>query len=263
MRVLFFPTCLGDRIFVDAALDAVRLLRAHGAEVRVPRGALCCGQPAFNAGHHGPAADVAAHTVDALRGDDPIVVPSGSCAAMLRRRLVGLLGTDEAASVAARTRELAEFLVEVFPAARPRSTGPGPRVAYHHGCHVLRELGVRDAPLTLLRGIGADVVPWPGDDECCGFGGLFSAKHPPVSAGMADRKLESLPEVDVLTSADGGCLMQLEGRIRRRGLGIPVRHLASVLWQAWDAGDGPAPPALTGTGGSRDDPAGEGRRGRP
>ncbi len=107
----------------------------------------------------------------------------------------------------------------------------GRRVAYHHGCHALRELRVESEPLALLRGCGAEVVAWEADRECCGFGGLFSAKLPEVSAGMADRKLDSLPDVDFATSADGGCLMQLSGRARRRGLGPPFRHLASVLWE--------------------------------
>jgi L-lactate dehydrogenase complex protein LldE len=94
----------------------------------------------------------------------------------------------------------------------------------------LRELGVREAPTTLLRGAGADVVEWKADEECCGFGGLFSTRLPEVSAAMADRKLDTLPDVDVVTSTDGGCLMQLSGRAGHRRVGPPFRHLASMLW---------------------------------
>jgi L-lactate dehydrogenase complex protein LldE len=108
----------------------------------------------------------------------------------------------------------------------------GKSVAYHHSCHALRELGVRDAPLTLLRGCGAEVLPWIAAEECCGFGGLFSAKLPEVSAAMADRKLDTLPRVDFVTSSDAGCLLQLSGRsARRRHDGPRFVHLASVLWQ--------------------------------
>ena len=108
----------------------------------------------------------------------------------------------------------------------------GRTIAYHHGCHALRELRVHDEPLRLLEGAGARVVPWEAAEECCGFGGLFSVKLPVVSAGMADRKLDTLPAVDFLTSADGGCLMQLSTRAARRGLRLSFRHLASVLKEA-------------------------------
>ena len=107
----------------------------------------------------------------------------------------------------------------------------GTTIAYHHGCHALRELGVEEEPLTLLRSAGASVVEWEADRECCGFGGLFSTKMPEVSAAMADRKLETLPPVDVVTSSDGGCLLQLTGRAARRADETPFRHVASLLWQ--------------------------------
>ena len=90
---------------------------------------------------------------------------------------------------------------------------------------------MREAPLTLLAGCGADVVEWEAAEECCGFGGLFSAKLPEVSAAMADRKLDTLPDVDFVASTDGGCLLQLSGRSGRRADGPPFRHLASVLWE--------------------------------
>jgi L-lactate dehydrogenase complex protein LldE len=108
----------------------------------------------------------------------------------------------------------------------------GLRVAYHHGCHALRELGLREEAPALLAGGGAQVIPWEAAEECCGFGGLFSVKLPVVSAAMADRKLDTLPEVDVLTSADGGCLMQLSGRMERRGIRVPVVPLPTLLWRA-------------------------------
>ncbi len=108
----------------------------------------------------------------------------------------------------------------------------GTTLAYHHGCHALRELGLADEAPVLLRAAGATVVDWEADRECCGFGGLFAVKLPEVSAAMADRKLDTLPPVDVLVSADGGCLLQLGGRIARRGGGPPVLHLASALWRA-------------------------------
>jgi L-lactate dehydrogenase complex protein LldE len=149
---------------------------------------------------------------------------------MIRSHYPDLAGS-EGSELAARTFELSQFLVDIVGVGSLGNGLAGRRVAYHHGCHALRELRVEQEPLTLLRGAGAEVVSWETDRECCGFGGLFSTKMPEVSAAMADGKLDTLPEVDVVTSADGGCLMQLGGRSTRRGSGPPFVHLASLLWQ--------------------------------
>lgn len=233
MRVAFFATCLADRLYADACADAVRLLRRLGVEVDFPPGQSCCGQPALNAGHVAAARRMARHTLDVFRDAEYVILPSGSCAGMLRTHYPHVLeGDAEARRLAGRTYELAQFIVRVLGVTSLGSGLEGRRLAYHHGCHALRELRVRDEPLALLEGAGARVVPWEAAEECCGFGGLFSVKLPVVSAGMADRKLDTLPAVDLVTSADGGCLMQMAGRAGRRGLDVRFRHLASVLWEA-------------------------------
>lgn len=236
MRVSLFVTCLGDHLFADAVADAVRLLRRLGVEVDVPSGQTCCGQPAHNAGYADEARRVARHTVSALEGTEAVVSPSGSCAAMLRHVYPEILSggpaEEKARTLAARTYELSEFIVRRLGVTELGTGLRGRRVAYHHGCHALRQLGVREEPLRLLEGAGADVVNWPAAEECCGFGGTFSVKLPHVSAGMADRKLDTLPDIDLLTSADPGCLLQLGGRADHRGGGVTVRHLATVLLEA-------------------------------
>lgn len=232
MRVSLFATCLADRLYADACADAVRLLRALGVTVDFPAGQTCCGQPALNAGHMAEARAMARHTLATFRDAEYVVLPSGSCAGMLRTHYPTLLDDPQAHALARRTWELSQFIVRVLGVTEVGRGLEGRAVAYHHGCHALRELGVRDEPLLLLRGAGARVVPWEADQECCGFGGLFSVKLPEVSVAMADRKLDTLPGTDLVTSADGGCLMQLSARARHRGLALSFRHLASVLWEA-------------------------------
>lgn len=235
MRVALFATCLGDRLFAEACADAVRLLRHLGVTVDFPSGQTCCGQPAHNAGYTAEARRMARHTLDVFADAEYVVLPSGSCAGMLRHTYPHLLeGADarRADSLAGRTFELSQFVAQVLGVTELGRGLQGRRVAYHHGCHALRLLRVHDEPLALLRGAGAEVVPWEADEECCGFGGLFSVKLPVVSAGMADRKLDTLPPADVVTSADGGCLMQLSGRAGHRGDATTFRHLASLLWEA-------------------------------
>ncbi len=232
--VALFATCLGDQFFADAVADAVRLLRSLGVEVAFPAGQTCCGQPAFNAGHHAEARAMARHTLAVFRDAPRVVLPSGSCAAMLRSFYGELFGEEDPAAraLASRTFELAEYVVKELGVRELGRGLRGRRIAYHHGCHGRWELGLGAEAELLLANAGAELVGWEAGAECCGFGGLFSVKLPHVSAAMADRKLDTLPEVDALTSADGGCLLHLAGRIEARGGGPPVRHLATLLWEA-------------------------------
>lgn len=239
MRAAIFVTCLGEHFFADACADAVRLLRHLGVEVDFPAAQTCCGQPAYNAGHLREARAMASHTLETFRDAEYVVLPSGSCAGMMRSILPRLVADDERAgaeALADRTYELAHFIVDVLGVRELGRGLEGLRVAYHHGCHALRELGAHDQPIALLVGAGADVVRWEADEECCGFGGLFAVKLPDVSTAMADRKLDTLPVADLVTSADGGCLLQMSGRAEHRGSSAEFRHLASVLWAATGRG---------------------------
>lgn len=245
-RVALLVTCVVDVVEPDVGVAAVRLLRAAGCEVSFPAGQTCCGQPAWNGGFTADAARVARTTLDAIAGDgaDAVVVPAGSCATMVRHgwpQLFDLAGDAGAAArareVASRTRELSEFLAErsLPPLALPEPA----TVAYHHSCHLLRELRVHDQPEALLdRVAGCSRVAWPEDERCCGFGGLFSTKLPETSVAMADDKLDSLARTGagVVVSADSSCLVHLRSRAEARGLAVRTRHLAEVLADALPGG---------------------------
>ena len=239
MNVALFVTCLADHYFADAAADTVRLLRHLGCEVSFPPDQTCCGQPAYNAGQIPEARRMAGHTLDVFAGADAVVLPSGSCATMVKKfypRLAGgatssAVSTAAATALADRTWDLAEFIVRRLGVTELGDGLAGRRVAVHQGCHALRELRLETEPAVLLEGAGAEVVPWEAQEECCGFGGLFSVKMTAVSAAMADRKLDTLPEVDWVVSGDGGCVLHLDGRNRARECGIEFVHLATALWR--------------------------------
>ncbi len=234
MRVALFITCLADQFYAEAGVAAVRLLRALGVEVDFPPGQTCCGQPAFNAGYWDEARPLARRTLEVFREAEYVVLPSGSCASMLKNHYPELLpGNKEALDLSERTYELSAFLVRVLGVERLGEGLKGVKVAYHHGCHALRELGVKEEPLLLLKNAGAELLPWEAAEECCGFGGLFSVKLPEVSLSMADRKLSTLPEAEVLTSTDAGCLLHLSGRMAKRGVNLRVAPLATLLWEAY------------------------------
>ena len=242
MRVALFVTCLADHYFADAAADAVRLLRHLGCDVSFPPDQTCCGQPAYNAGRMPEASRMAEHTLEVFADADAVVLPSGSCATMVKKFYPRIVdgGTT---SLADRTWELGEFIVRRLGVTELGDGLAGCRVAIHQGCHALRELRLETEPAVLLEGAGAEVVPWEAQDECCGFGGLFSVKMTAVSAAMADRKLDTLPEVDWVVSGDGGCVLHLDGRSRARDCGIEFVHLATALWRGVNGGRAPARPS--------------------
>jgi len=232
-RVTLFPTCVVDTVAPDVGAAVVRVLRRCGYEVDVPTGTTCCGQPAWNSGFTREAAKVAKTTLDALdKTEGTICVPAGSCATMIRvfwPELFEMTGDHDAVEraqrVGARVREFSELLGEL------ESAGESKKVAYHHSCHMLRELGIRDQPVDALRRAGCEVVAWPADERCCGFGGLFSVKQPEMSVAMADDKIDSLKTTgaEMLVGCDASCLMHLRGRMEHRGETMPVKHLAEVL----------------------------------
>ncbi|MGD0713579.1 MAG: (Fe-S)-binding protein [Gaiellaceae bacterium] len=220
--VQLFATCLGDLLFAEAVADAEMLLREAGFDVIFPRGQVCCGQPAFNSGHRAAARRVAKTFVSAFSRELPIVTPSGSCAAMAARQLPALVGCEPF-----EVWELSAFLHAHD--AEPPHRNEGRRVAYHDSCHMLRELGIADAPRRLLERSGAELVPLPRPDLCCGFGGTFLLRQPEISLAMADDKLAGASGLDALVTSDPGCLLNLGARAERAGAGIRVVHLATAL----------------------------------
>jgi L-lactate dehydrogenase complex protein LldE len=238
LRVALFATCLGDQLFPDAVVAGVRLLRSLGVEVAFPERQTCCGQPAFNAGHHDEARAIARHHVAVFEGYDHVVLPSGSCGAMLRSHYPhlfepGSADADAAADLARRTHELTTFITDVVGVDDVGADLTGVRVTYHDSCHALRFMGVGEAPRRLLRAAGADLVEAEGHDVCCGFGGLFAVKMPEISSAMARAKHAGIhaTRASVLTSTDAGCLMQLAGTLRREGSSLRVTHVAELLWE--------------------------------
>jgi L-lactate dehydrogenase complex protein LldE len=219
--VQLFATCLGDLAFPQAVADAEWLLRRAGFDVQFPRRQVCCGQPAFNSGHHAAARRVARTFVRAFSRELPIVAPSGSCATMASHYLPELLGVEPF-----EVWELSAFLVRA--GFRPLPRNEGQRVAYHDSCHMLRELRISAQPRRLLRASGAELVPFGRPDLCCGFGGTFSVRQPEVSVAMADDKLAGAEGATIVT-ADPGCLMHLRGRAERLGGRPQIVHLASAL----------------------------------
>ncbi len=235
VRASLMVTCLGDMFFPEVGVRVVRLLRRLGVVVDFPEGQTCCGQPLFNSGYHAGAARLAARTVELFKAAEHVVVPSGSCAYMVKHEFPSLLrdsaARESAARLAGRTWELSQFLVRVLGTTRFRASVSG-RVTYHDSCHLLRGLHESESPRVILRNLeGAELVDLPGHDECCGFGGSFSVRLPEVSSQILEKKLKNIEATGAacVVACDAGCLMQMGGGLRRRRSKVRPVHLAELL----------------------------------
>ncbi|GAA0388094.1 (Fe-S)-binding protein [Microbispora corallina] len=239
MRVALFVTCVNDTLFPGTGRAVVTLLRRLGVDVDFPMAQTCCGQMHVNTGYRDEGARLARRTVAAFRGYDAVVMPSGSCAAMVREQYPRLTGGPQAPpglraavdELTPRTYELTEFLVDVLGVTDVGAYFPH-RVTYHPTCHSLRGLHLGDRPLALLRQVrGLELVPLPNAEECCGFGGTFAVKNAGVSAAMCADKVRNVLDTgaEVLCAADNSCLMHIGGTLGRQRTGVRVMHLAEIL----------------------------------
>ncbi len=230
-------TCLCDAFYDDAAIATVQVLEYAGCSVQFPEGQTCCGQPAFNGGDWNASRKVVRHTVKTFAGDHPVVVPSGSCAAMLFHGAPLEFEQEpdraEVESLGRRTWELTDYLVNGLGlVAWPGKYNAA--IAFHRSCHS-RGTASGEAALTLLKSIdGLKVLEFGEPEQCCGFGGTFSVSFPNISGAMGELKLEHILETkpEAIVSADMSCLMHLGGLAEKAGHPVRALHIAQVLRDA-------------------------------
>lgn len=235
-HVALFVTCLVDLFRPSIGFAAVELLEKAGCRVSVPRGQTCCGQPAFNSGARADTTAIARQTIEALEGFDYVVVPSGSCAGMLKKHYIELFSPDDpwherAGDLAKRTFELVSFLVDVLQVDTVDARWQG-KVTYHDSCSGLRELGIKTQPRKLLAEVdGLTLSEMQNAEVCCGFGGTFCVKYPDISTKMVSDKAKNIEvtEADLLLAGDLGCLFNMAGRLKRLGSQVEARHVAEIL----------------------------------
>jgi L-lactate dehydrogenase complex protein LldE len=236
VKVALFVTCIADAVAPAAALATARLLRRVGCTVTFPEAQTCCGQPAWNGGYADEARAAARTMLDAFEDADYVVSPSGSCVGMIRHSYHDLFRQDRAREERARrladkTFELSQFLVNVLKVTDVGAVFEA-RATFHPSCHGARLLGVRDEPLKLLAAVrGLTLLPLARSEDCCGFGGTFAVKLAAISAAMVDEKVEHIEATGAthVVSTDLGCLLNIAGRLAKRGAKVRALHLAEVL----------------------------------
>jgi L-lactate dehydrogenase complex protein LldE len=237
-KAALFVTCMVDVLYPHTGISVVRLLEHLGVQVHFPRKQTCCGQPGYNGGYHHEAAQVARQFLGTFHDAELIVVPSGSCATMVRHEFPALFAHDPARlalvqHLASITWELTEYLVDGLGVTDLGLRLPAPRTfAFHDSCHGLRMLGLGQAARHLLENVGnAEIVPLADHDECCGFGGLFSVKMPDVSSAMLRKKVGHINAcaADTIVVGDVSCLSHINGGLARQKSPKRVQHIADVL----------------------------------
>nr|MBN1228978.1 (Fe-S)-binding protein [Anaerolineae bacterium] len=234
-----FVTCLIDALFPDVARSVMTVFNHLGIHVNVPEGQTCCGQPAFNAGYWDEAREMARHMLDVFaRSDRPVIIPSGSCGAMVSQHYLELFKDDpeyrlKAEALAGRTVEFTQYLVDILGI-----TDIGARfehsVVYHPSCHTLRGMGIDRQPRALLNKVkGLRVLDQTDPYTCCGFGGVFAVKMGEISGAMLANRLKAFQETqaDYVVACDVSCLMHIEGGLRKAGSPIRTMHIAQLLDQ--------------------------------
>ena len=242
-KVYLFGTCVVDLFFPEAGMDAIHLIEREGIEVDYPQGQSCCGQPAYTSGYTEQAREVARAQLALFAEDYPVVVPSGSCAGMLREHYEDLFKDEpdtlkKVHALAERTFELTEFLLFVCK-VRFKDHGAPVKVALHTSCSARREMNTHLHGREMLAQLGnVERIDHSHESECCGFGGTFSVRMPDISGAMVADKTRSLIDTgahQVLT-ADCGCLMNINGSLEKQKKALRGQHLASFLWQRTGGG---------------------------
>jgi L-lactate dehydrogenase complex protein LldE len=237
VKAQLFITCLAEQFFPNVPKGMVDLLERLGVQAAFPEGQTCCGQPFFNSGYRAQARELAVKWLKTFGATDGFIVsPSGSCVDMVRHHFLALFppGSPEhrqAVEVGARTFEFTQFLVNQLKVTDVGARFPH-KVTYHASCHLLRGLGAREEPKALLRDVqGAEFVPLPGEETCCGFGGVFSVIYPEVSQSMMEAKVRAIDSTgaEVVVACDAGCLMNIAGGLRKAGSPVRAMHLIEVL----------------------------------
>lgn len=235
-RVALFVTCLVDLFRPSVGFAAVKLLEAAGCSVHVPKDQTCCGQPAFNTGNVKDARRMARRVMDTFEDFDYTVLPSGSCAAMMKHHYPNLFADDPSlAKRAGRFSEKVFELVSFLTDIRKVETVPGSfngSVTYHDSCSGLRKLGIKKQPRQLLQSIpGLQLIEMKHPEVCCGFGGAFSVKFPDISRRMADDKALDIQTTgaDMVLAGDMGCILNISDALKHVRAGIEAAHVAEIL----------------------------------
>lgn len=235
MKVYFFATCLGGIAYSGTCVNAIKLLQKEGIEVIFKKDQTCCGQPSYNSGFYNDTRKVALHNIALFSEPYPIIIPSGSCAGMMKVDYLDLFKDsdeiDKVRDFSSRVWELSDFLCKELR-VNYEDKGEKVKVTWHSNCHALRAAKSIESSKNLIRQLkNVELLELDREEECCGFGGTFSIKEPEISKAMVEEKIADIKskEVDYLIAGDAGCLMNISGAMEKMGAGVKYMHLYDFI----------------------------------
>lgn len=240
-RVALLTGCAQRVLAPQINAATIRLLTRHGSEVVIARGAGCCGALTHHMGddrHDHARANIAAWSREMARGGvDAIIINTSGCGTTIKD--YGFMFRDDpvlaeaAREVSARARDITEWMAEIGLNAAITATGQ--RVAYHSACSLQHGQDVTEAPKTLLRAAGFNVVDVPEGHLCCGSAGTYNVLQPQIATQLRARKVANITRTspDLIAAGNIGCMTQIAA-----GTGIPIVHTVELL--DWATG-GPSP----------------------
>jgi glycolate oxidase iron-sulfur subunit len=242
-RVALMTGCAQKALNTDINDATIRILRRHGCEVVVAKGAGCCGALTHHMGKTSESHRTAAKNINAWmaeidgEGLDAIVINTSGCGTtvkdyghMFRNEPLAA----EAAKIAALARDISEVLIDLD---LPKGNG-NLRVAYHAACSLQHGQQIKTHPKTLLKQAGFQVVEPQDAHLCCGSAGTYNLLQPEISGQLKARKVDTLiaTSPQVIAAGNIGCMMQIGDAV-----GVPVVHTVELL--DWATG-GPKPRAM-------------------
>ncbi len=239
MTIDAFIPCFIDQFYPETGFNMVRIFEKLGHVVHYNTNQTCCGQVAFNSGFREDAKAIGEKFIRDFPENRPVVGPTASCTAYVRNYFQELFHNTslhmEYKQLQKNMYEFTDFLVNELGVTDLGATFMH-TVTYHDSCAALREYGLKDEPRTLLSHVkGLQLIEMEDTHVCCGFGGTFAVKNEPISAAMAEQKVENAlaTGAEYIVSTDASCLMHLQGYIDKHELPVKTIHIVDVLASGW------------------------------
>jgi len=235
MEVDIFIPCFIDQVYPQTGFNMVKVLEKAGVKVHYNTNQTCCGQFAFNSGYWDEARKLGVKLIKEFNNNRPIVGPSASCIGYIKNYFDELFYNsayhNDYKQMQRNIYEVTDFLVNVIKVTDFGSVFEH-KVTYHDSCAALREYGLKEEPRKLLRKVkGLELIEMEDTNTCCGFGGTFAVKFEPISAAMAEQKVDHALDTgaEYIVSTDSSCLMHQYGYIKKHNLPLKVAHVMDVL----------------------------------
>ena len=236
MTIDLFVPCYIDQFYPETANHAIKLLEKCGIQVNYNPEQTCCGKELYDAGFFDNAKSIGEKFLDDFNTKNTIVGLSPACVGHIKNNYQTIFYNTgshyQSIEISNNIFELTDFLVNKIKKTDFGSTFEA-NAYYHDSCHALRKYPhcLKEEPRALLRNVAGLNLVEIEDDECCGFGGIFSLKYSAISSAMVEQKVQKAMDAGVsyIISADCSCLLNIDAYVKKHNLPITTMHIVDVI----------------------------------